>query len=95
MKRMNYRPNLIEARAVIEDLSHFTGERINQMLIEIPTNLVLCEQFYAILAKVDEELRLIIKFWRLNMVRLPYLALLVRYAYCITLSSASVEYFHY
>ena len=61
------------------------------MLNEFPTYLVLCEQYYAIPEKVEEELRLIIKFWRLNKVRLPYLALLVRYAYCITPSSASVE----
>ena len=93
MKRMNFRPiNLVEARIGIESLEHFTRDNINQMFSEFPLYLILCEQFTANNPEtIEEELRLIIKFWRLNKIQLPYLSLFVRYAYCITPSSASVE----
>ena len=92
MKRMNFRPNLVEARIGIESLEHFTRDNINQMFNEFPLYLILCEQFTANNPEtIEEELRLIIKFWRLNKIQLPYLSLFVRYAYCITPSSASVE----
>ena len=94
MKRMNFRPNLVEARIGIESLEHFTRDNINQMFNEFPLYLILCEQFTANNPEtiIEEELRLIIKFWRLNKIQIPYLSLFVRYAYCITTpSSASVE----
>ena len=81
MKRINCRPNLLEARTGIEKLSHFTEEHINNMFREFPAYLILSEQFVEIPQNTEEELRLIIKFWRLNKVQLPFLALLVRYAY--------------
>ena len=91
IKRMNYRVNLIELRGGIEALGHFTALDVNRILSEFPTYILLCEQFNDIPEAVADELQLILKFWKLNMLPLPAMALFVRYAYCITPSSASVE----
>lgn len=91
IKRMNYEINFHEVRNDLLSLGNFNDQEITAILNEFPTYLLLCEEFNDIPYNLDEELKLILRFWLLHKNQLPGFSIFVRYAYTIAPSSASVE----
>lgn len=83
-------PTPAEFRIAVESLDHFTPLDIMKMIEELPKYLNLSENFAPPENSVD-ELKSLMRFWRLHMEELPYVRKFVKYAYTIITSSAAAE----
>lgn len=83
-------PTAAEFAKDVESLDHFLPIEIGKMLIELPLYIDLASNWNPADGNAD-EVKSIVKFWKLHKDQMPSMCKFIRYAYTITTSSAPAE----